>query len=181
VVTPAQDKPSKQGYGIYAWRRPVLVGCALPVGRTRDDAFRCDTATGAQRLYIVKPALDLARLLSASPARLAAADRPVAGGGLLEVAAYVRMRVIDERERGEFPQHRTVSMTLASDAARYGAYRELARHQMGRALRLRAAGGDTFEQEMRCQNQQPLTLSPDPAPSTAGSSAAASCDVRWDW
>lgn len=193
-----EDEDDKAGYGVHRWRRPVVVGCIVPqpdqaAEATKSEAIACDLSQpGVRRVYLLKPAIDLPGLMPQGPDGLLPAcpgssgadcDAEIAGrrgGGMAEVAAYLKHHPVAEGGKG-FPQHGTVSMTFASDAARYGAYRELARHQMGRALQLRAAGDEAFRQELACQRGRPQHLSDTSAPDPANAGNLASCDPRWGW
>lgn len=184
---PAIPKPRlaerDRGYDILAWPRPVLVGCIVGQDDVAGDDVieRCATgsssAIAARRVFIVKPALDLAAVRAVPPRLPVGLARRVAGGGMAEVVGYVHVRGVDGQRGGDaFPQHSTVFMTFASDAARFGAYRELGRFQMAQALQLRQAGDAAFAREMRCQRDM-LRLTGDPSPRPA----APDCDAAWGW
>lgn len=182
VTSKRQRDERQRGYDIHAWPRPVLVGCIVGADVSDDDTIeRCaagtDTAIAARRVFLVKPALDLAAVRAVPPQLPVGLARRVAGGGMAEVVGYVHERGVDGRHSSDaFPQHSTFFMTFASDAARFGAYRELGRFQMAQALRLRDAGDAAFAQEMACQRDM-LRLTGDHAPRPA----APGCDDAWGW
>lgn len=165
----AKPMTSAGGYPIHAWTHPVLLGCVRP---DQDASEVCD-GTEAVRVYLLKPALDLAQFTQDH------LERPQAGGppryrvkpaacsaqdpGPCEVAAYIAdwfNRTGSDESLDRFPQHGTASMTWVSTGKLFGAYRELARWQMRQALRWVESPPAEFAREVARQLDKQIPWTP---------------------
>ena len=156
-----KTKKPKTGYPIVKWHHKVLLGCIRP-GNYDDCAEHPDSPLDA-RIYYMKPALNEAAMktsyidLAAKKVLPAACtqDQP----GLCEVAAYMLDWYLTHGESAAlspFPQDSTPGMTLASDARRYGAYRDLGRWHMTQALADSRLNDAAFADKVQAQGREPI-------------------------
>jgi len=153
-------------YDVRAWKQRVVRGCIT----SETTAKNCErrAATYFARLFVLKPALDLEFLrpfldacnpkeLSGEPnesstcaeqlSRLRTLeDHPEYRSFPAELFGFLTLRVHETVLEGDaFPQNSTIWMTLDSNPALFGAYRELAAWQM------RDIGREIWQdQDLRC-------------------------------
>ncbi len=177
------------GYPIDRWKHRVLLGCIVdgnrdgtvegrPAANMRDDTAGDCEGDADTRLYILKPALDRAAFDAAfiEGGKVSKFACEGEDSSACEVAAYLLRKIpadSGKQDPGSFPQHTTVGMTFASNAARYGAYRELARWQMQKAARFLYGQHDFVAEAMRqrCDPIKRVLASGDQAAPAAESTA----------
>jgi hypothetical protein len=159
----------KGGFPILNWRHKVLLGC-IRSGMANDCDVRDDSPIEA-RIYFMKPALDLGEMTTKfiDMKKKKVDDSACKGSppGVCEVAAYVLnwyLKNGDDKPVHPFPQDSTPFMTLASDAQRYGAYRELGRWHMTLALADSKLDAHDFAAKVRQQGDCPISLERKGAP-----------------
>ena len=156
-------KAGKGGYPIWDWPHKVLLGCIR--AETANDCAEHPDAPIEARVFFMKPALDMDDLLTHYIDVAQRTVRPDACSdkqpGLCEVAAYLLDWYLQHgsgRTIHPFPQDSTPGMTLASDARRYGAYRELGRWHMTQALADSKLSADAFAEKAALQGRNPIRL-----------------------